>query len=160
LDNALPMARHFSWLKHLRPCLIGFEPGLMLRVWSATSWETPDISVGLNANRSQLHWRKSTSSLSYLGSKLAPIHTVLVESSMPICTTLASLSVLKMPGVGGIQGLSGVAAKRRLSSLSSAMATAAAASSRPRCSQSSGCHALALIVMTLAGLGILCLRYV
>jgi hypothetical protein len=38
-------------------------------------------------------------------SKLAPICTVLVGLSMSICTTLASLPVLKTLGVGGIPGL-------------------------------------------------------
>jgi hypothetical protein len=73
LDSSSPMARRFSWLKRHRPCLTGFEPGLLLTVCSVTSWETPDISSELHTNMSLLHQRKSTSSLSYLGFKLALI---------------------------------------------------------------------------------------
>jgi hypothetical protein len=78
LNNSSPKARCFSWSRCLRPYLIGFELGLMLNMCLVTSQETPGISAGLHANRSRLHWRKSASSLFYLGSKLAPFCTILV----------------------------------------------------------------------------------
>jgi hypothetical protein len=52
---------------------MGLEPRLMLRVCSMTFWEMSDISAGLRTIMSLLHWRKSTSSLSYLGFKTDPI---------------------------------------------------------------------------------------
>jgi hypothetical protein len=104
LDNSLPMARRFSQLKHRMPCLIIFELGLMLRICSVTSRETASISVGLHANMSLLHWRKSMSLFSYLGSKLVPICMVLAGFSALICMTLVSSSTLKMLDVGGILG--------------------------------------------------------
>jgi hypothetical protein len=124
-----------------------------------TSRETPSISTGLHTNRSWLHWRKSTSLLSYLRSKLDLIYTVLVGLSMSICTALVSSPMLKTLGVGGIPGLSGVTGKQRLRSLSSAIVIAVAASLMVLCSLSSACRALASIVMTLVVPGILCLRY-
>jgi hypothetical protein len=63
LDNSSPMARCFSLLKHRRPCLTGFELGLMLRVCSVTFREMVDISAELHTNMSLLHRRKSTSLL-------------------------------------------------------------------------------------------------
>jgi hypothetical protein len=123
LDSSSPMARCFSWLKHRRPCLIGFELGLMLRVCSTTSWEMPSNSIGFHANMSMLRWRKSISSLSYLGSKLTSIYTVLAGSLALIHMALASSSILKTPDGGGMVGLSGFAGTWRLSSLSSAVAT-------------------------------------
>jgi hypothetical protein len=99
------------------------------------------------------------SSLSYLGSKLAPVCIVLVGLSMSICTALVSSFVLKMLGVGGIPGLSGVVGKRKLSSLSSTVVTTVAASSRLLYSQLSACRALASTVMTPMGPRILILRY-
>jgi hypothetical protein len=130
----------------------------MLRVCLATSWDTHDIYVGLHANGSLLHWRKSKSSLSYLGSRLAPIYMVLARISASMGTAFVSSSALKMPDVGGIPGLSGVVGNRRLSSLSTAMATAAAASSMLLCSKSSTCRAVAFMVMTPAGPRILSFR--
>jgi hypothetical protein len=124
LDSSSPMALYFSWLKRHKPCLIGLEPGLMLRVCSVTSRETPSISARLHANMSLLRRRKSTSSLSYLGSKLAPICTVLAGFLASICTTLASSSILKTLDIGGMAGLNGVVGIQRLSSLSSATVTA------------------------------------
>jgi hypothetical protein len=73
-------------------------------------------------------------SLSYFGSRLAPICTVLTGFSVLICMALASSSSLKAQNVEGIPGLSGATGNRRLSSLSSAMATGAVASSMLLCS--------------------------
>jgi hypothetical protein len=137
LDNSSPMAQCFSWLKHHRPFLISLEPGLMLRVCLATSRETPGISAGLHANMSLLRWRKSTSSLSYLGFKLATICMVLAGFPASIWTALVPSSILKMPDVGGIARLSSAIGNRRLSSYSSAVVTAAAASLMLSCTQSS-----------------------
>jgi hypothetical protein len=123
-----------------------------------TSWEMPDISTGLHANISLLHLRKLMSLLSYLRSKLALICMVFVGSPALICTALASSSVLKVPDVGGVVGLRGLASTWRLKSLSSTVATAAAASSRLSCSQSSVRYVLASTVMTPAGPSILSLR--
>jgi hypothetical protein len=58
------------------------------------------ISTGLHAKMSLLIGRKSMSSLSYLGSKLAPICTVLVGSSTSIFKAVASSASLKMLKVG------------------------------------------------------------
>jgi hypothetical protein len=44
------------------------------------------------------------SSPSYLGLKSAPIWTVLVRSSVLICTALASSAALKAPGMEGMAG--------------------------------------------------------
>jgi hypothetical protein len=63
LDQSSPMAWHFSLLKHRRPCLTGFQPGLMLRVCSVTSREMVNISAGLHTNMSLLRRRKSMSLL-------------------------------------------------------------------------------------------------
>jgi hypothetical protein len=98
------------------------------------------------------------SSLSYLGSKLASICTVLADSPVQMCMTLASLSILKMLDVEGMAGPSGAMGTQRLSSLSSAMATAAAATSMLSCSQSSAHCVLASTVITPTGPGILSLR--
>jgi hypothetical protein len=100
------------------------------------------------------------SSLSYLGSKLALICTVLAGFPVLIYTALASSSTLKMLNVGGISEPSSAMGNRRLSSLNSAVVTAVAASSMLLCSQSSARYVLASTVMTLAGPGILSLRYV
>jgi hypothetical protein len=69
------------------------------------------------------------SSLSYSGSKLALIYMVLAGFPASIYTDMVSSSVLKMLDVRGISGLSGVMGNWRLGSLSSAAATAVAASS-------------------------------
>jgi hypothetical protein len=53
--------------------LTGHEPGLMLRVCSVTSRETPSISARIHANMSLLRRRKMMSSLSYLGLNPTPI---------------------------------------------------------------------------------------
>jgi hypothetical protein len=87
------------------PCLAGLEPGLILRVCSVTSQEMPGISARLRVNISLLHQRKSRSSLSYLGSRLAPIYMVLAGSLSLICMALVSSAALKAPDVGGMAGL-------------------------------------------------------
>jgi hypothetical protein len=97
--------------------------GLMLRVCSATSRDTPIVSAGLHVNMSLLHWRKLTSSLSYLGSRLAPICKVLAGFSVLMGTAVASSSALKMLDVGSIPGLSDVVGNQRLCSLSSTAVT-------------------------------------
>jgi hypothetical protein len=97
--------------------------------------------------------------LSYSGSKLAPICTVLVGLSMTIFTALVSSPILKMPGVWGIPGLSGVTGKWRLSSLRTAAVTVAVPNSSLLYSQYTACHALASTVMTPIGPRILSLRY-
>jgi hypothetical protein len=73
---------------------------------------------------SLLHSRKSTSSPSYLGFKLAPIWMVLVGSSASICMDLAFSTTLKTPDEGGIAGPGDVEVSWRLRSLN--LATAAA----------------------------------
>jgi ethanolamine utilization microcompartment shell protein EutL len=78
---------------------------------------------------SLLHRRKSTSLLSYLGSKLASICTVLVGSPASICMALASSIALKALDVGGMAGLSDAKGTQRLSSLNLTMATTEAARS-------------------------------
>jgi hypothetical protein len=158
MDSSSPMARCFSGLKRHSPCLIAFKPGLMLRVCSTTSRETPGISVRLHTNRSLFPWRKTMSSLSYFGSRLAQIYTVLARISVSICMALASSSALQAPNVRGIPGLCAVMGNRRLSSLSSSMTTVAVASSMLLCSQFSARCIWASTVMILAGLGILSLR--
>jgi hypothetical protein len=79
-------------------------------------------------------------------------------SPASICMALASLSILKMPDFVGMDGLSSAIGIRRLSSLSSAAATATMACSMLSYSQSSTRCVLASMVMTLAGLGILSFR--
>jgi hypothetical protein len=123
-----------------------------------TSREAPSISVGIHTNRSLFCWRKSTSSLSYFGSWLAPICMVLAGCSMSICTTLASSSALKASDVEGIPGLSGITGNQKLSSLSSAVATTVVASSMLLCSQSSAHCVWSSIVMIPTSPGILSLR--
>jgi hypothetical protein len=98
------------------------------------------------------------SSLSYLGSKLALICTVLGESPATICMALPSSSVLKMADMVGIAGLSGTIGNQRLRSLSSAVVTAVVASSMLSYSQSSARCILASTVMIPAGPDILSLR--
>jgi hypothetical protein len=78
----------------------------MLKVYSVTFWETPNISTGLHANMSLLRRRKSMSALFYLGFKPAPIWMVLVGSSASICKALASLPTLKVSDEGGMAGSS------------------------------------------------------
>jgi hypothetical protein len=107
---------------------------------------------------SLLHQKKSTNSLSYLGSKLAPICTVLAGSSISICTTLVSSAALKMPDVEGMAGLSDAVGTRRLISRNLATATAVDASLMMSYSQSSACCILASSVITPTRLGILSLR--
>jgi hypothetical protein len=63
-------------------------------------------------------------SLSYLGSKLAPICTVLAGFPTSICPALASSFALKTLNVRGISRPSGAMGNQRLSSLSPAMVTA------------------------------------
>jgi uncharacterized membrane protein YjjB (DUF3815 family) len=92
--------------------------------------------------------------LSYLGSKLAPICTVLARSLVLIYTELASSSTLKAPNIKGITGLSGVMGNRRLISLSSTVATTVAASLMSFCSQSNARYSLASMVITPLGPGI------
>jgi hypothetical protein len=77
----------------------------MLRVCSVSSHEMLGISIGLHATMSLWHQRKSTSSLSYLGLKLAPNWMVLAGSMASICMALASSAALKVPGMGGMAGL-------------------------------------------------------
>jgi hypothetical protein len=71
------MVLHFSSLKRPMPCLTGLNPGLMLRVWSATSLETPGMSTSLHAKTSLLRQKKSVSSPSYFRLKPDPIWMVL-----------------------------------------------------------------------------------
>jgi hypothetical protein len=66
-------------------------------------------------------------------------------------TALVSSCVLKTLDIDGIPGLSSAMGNQRLSSLSSAMVTATAASSMLLYSQSSACRALASTVMTPIG---------
>jgi hypothetical protein len=99
-----------------------------------TSRETLGISPGLHANMSLLHRRKSTSSLSYLGFKLALIWMVLAGSSASISTALASSAALKVSDEGGMAGPSDAKVALRLSSLNSTVATATEPSSRLSCS--------------------------
>jgi hypothetical protein len=140
------------------PFLIGLELVLMLRVCSATSQETADISAELHTNMSLLCWRKSTSSLSYLGFQLAWICTVLSGFLASICMPFAYSSTLKMLDVRGIVGLSGAIGNQTLSSRNLTVATAAAASSMLSCSYFNAHCALASMVMTPAGPCILSLR--
>jgi hypothetical protein len=72
-----------------------------------TSREMLGISIGLHINMSLLSQKKSKSSFSNLGSRLAPICTVLVGSSTSICIALASSVAFQPPDVGGMAGLSG-----------------------------------------------------
>jgi hypothetical protein len=98
------------------------------------------------------------SSLSYLGSKLALIYTVLARFPASICMALASSSVLKTLDVNRISRLSGAMGIQRLSYLSSAMVTMVVASSLLLCSQSSARCILACTVMIPVGPVILSLR--
>jgi hypothetical protein len=111
-----------------------------------TFWWTPGISTGLHANMSLLCQRKSTSSLSYLGLRLALIYMIFAGSLIQMCMTLASSSVLKMLDVEGMAVLSGALGTQRLGSLRSAVATAIAASSMLTCSQSNAHCVLASTV--------------
>jgi hypothetical protein len=111
-----------------------------------TFWWTPGISTGLHANMSLLCQRKSTSSLYYLGSRLALIYMIFAGSLIQMCMTLASSSVLKMLDVEGMAVLRGALGTQRLGSLRSAVATATAASSMLTCSQSNAHCVLASTV--------------
>jgi hypothetical protein len=97
------------------------------------------------------------SSLSYLGSRVAPIYTVLVGSMASICTALASSAALKASDVGGMARPSGTEGTHWLSTLNSVVVTMASASSMLSCSQSSARCALASMVKTPVGPGILSL---
>jgi hypothetical protein len=158
LDNSLPVAQYFFWLKHRGPCLSSLEPSLMFSLCSATSQETPGISAGIQVNMSLFHRRKWTRLLYYLGSKLASICTVLAGSSASICTALASSASLKVSDVEGLAGVRRAKGTQRLSTLNSVAMTAEAASLMLSCSQSSTCCVLASTVITPVGLGILSLR--
>jgi hypothetical protein len=98
------------------------------------------------------------SSLSYLGSRLAPIRMVLIWSSALICMALASLVALKTLDVGGMAGLSSAAGIQRLISLNSIATTAMTTNSMLSYSQSSAHYVPTSTVITLVGLGILILR--
>jgi hypothetical protein len=90
------------------------------------------------------------SSLSYLGSSVAPICRVLAWSPASICMALASSVALKALAVRGMAGRSSVEGTRRLSSLSSAAATTTIASSMLSYSQSSARYALASTVIAVS----------
>jgi hypothetical protein len=98
------------------------------------------------------------SSLSYLGSKLAPICTVLAGSLTSIYTALASSGVLKTPNVKGMAGLSSAVGTKMLISLNSITATTTVAMSMLSYLQSSTHYVLASTVMTPEGSGILSWR--
>jgi hypothetical protein len=78
---------------------------------------------------SLLHERKSMSSLSYFGFKLALIGMVLAGSSMSICMALASSTTLKMLDEGGMAGLGDAEVAWRLNYLNSVTMTATVTSS-------------------------------
>jgi hypothetical protein len=101
----------------------------MLRVSSATSQETPNISDELQENMSLLRWRKLTCLPSYLGFSLAPIWMVLAGSWALNGTTLASSTALKAPDEDSMARPVEVGGTWRHISLSSAAATTAVASS-------------------------------
>jgi hypothetical protein len=94
-----------------------------------TSWGTPNISSGLHTNISLLHQRKSMSSPSYLGFRLAPIWTVLAGSSTSIYTALASSATLKALDDAGMVGPVKGGDTWRHNSLSLVVVTMVAASS-------------------------------
>jgi hypothetical protein len=94
-----------------------------------TSQDTPNISTRLHANMSFLCQRKSTSSLSCLGFKPAPILMVLTGSSVSICNSLASLAALKVLNEEGMARLVEVGGAWRLCSLSLIMTTEVATNS-------------------------------
>jgi hypothetical protein len=104
-----------------------------------TSWETPDISAELHAKRFLWHWRKSMSSPSYLGLKMAPIWMVWARSSASICTALASSATLKASDEEGMAGPVEEGSVLRHSSLSVVTATAVVDSSLLFFSQSNAC---------------------
>jgi hypothetical protein len=82
-----------------------------------TSQETPNISAELHSNISLLHQRKSMCLLSYWGSKLNLICTILAGSPALICIALASSTALKVSDIGCMVGLSSAEGTRRMSSL-------------------------------------------
>jgi hypothetical protein len=98
------------------------------------------------------------SSLSYLGSRVAPIYTVFVGSPALICTALVSSSALKAPTMGEMAGPSDTEGTRRLSSLNLVTTTTTVASSMLSYLQSSTHCALASTMITPEGPGILSLR--
>jgi hypothetical protein len=92
------------------------------------------ISARLHTNISLLYQNKSASSLSYLGSKLAPVCMVLAGSSASICMALALSTALKAPDVRGMARLSSAEGTQRLSSLNSIVVTIEVANSMLSCS--------------------------
>jgi hypothetical protein len=82
-----PIALHLSSLKRCRHYFTGFDPGLMLSLCSATSLGIPFMSKGFNANTSRFALRKSTSALSYLGSRAVPIQSLRPSSEMTLSLT-------------------------------------------------------------------------
>src|SRR6185437_12064277 len=68
--SSSPIARRLSSSKHRRRCFTGLELGQMSRECSATSLGMPDMSEGLHAKMSALARRKSTSTTSYLPSRV------------------------------------------------------------------------------------------
>jgi hypothetical protein len=64
-------------LKRRSRCFTGLEPGLIHKACSVTSFRMPDMSEGFHAKMSFFVRRKSMSALSYLGDRVAPMHTTL-----------------------------------------------------------------------------------
>ena len=85
-----PMALRLSSLKQQRNCLTGLNFGSTLRVCSASSLGTLDMSEGFHAKMSRFSWMNSMSALSYFGSILALILNCLDESPGTKSTSLVS----------------------------------------------------------------------
>jgi hypothetical protein len=72
------IALRFSSSKRRSHCIIGLEPARISKECSVTSLEMPGMFEGLHANMSLFAQRKSTSTTSYLGSRVVPTRTVLL----------------------------------------------------------------------------------
>jgi hypothetical protein len=66
-----PMTLRFSSSKRRKRCFTGLEPAQISKVCSVTSLGMTGISEGLHAKMSMFARRKSTITVSYLGSRVA-----------------------------------------------------------------------------------------
>ena len=93
-----PMAQRFSSSNRRRRCFTGLEPARISKECSATSLGMPGMSEGLHANMSVFARRKSTSTTSYLGSRLELILNALpLEVPGSRKTSLVSTAGSKLP---------------------------------------------------------------
>jgi hypothetical protein len=91
------IALSFSSSKPWRCCYTGLEPGLILKVCSATSLRMPNISEGFHVKTLLFARRMLTSMLSYLAERSAP-KCLIVGAARVYEDHLGGLCMLKRLG--------------------------------------------------------------